>query len=95
MVTAEQLAERVRLARLARRMSQHEFGQLLGASKQTVSYIEKGRRTLTALELQKISEAMQIPLDFFLGAWESLSVEHAAILTSRRPAQGTTSGDAP
>ncbi len=56
---------RIRTLRLERGLSQAELGELLGVSFQQVQKYEKGVNRVSAGRLQRVAEALQVPVTFF------------------------------
>ena len=62
-----EVGQRIRARRMAKGMSQTELGQLLGVTFQQVQKYEKGVNRIGAGRLQRISEALEVPISFFFG----------------------------
>lgn len=61
------MGEKVIAWRTARGLSMSQFAELAGVSKQTLSYIESGKRTnIQAGTLKKIAAVMGCTLDFLV-----------------------------
>jgi putative transcriptional regulator len=56
------LANRLRVARAERDMSQDALARLVGVSRNTISSIETGRYTPSALLAFRIAEALAVPI---------------------------------
>ena len=62
-----ELGKRIRLRRVEQKISQAELGDKLGVSFQQVQKYEKGVNRIGAGRLQRISEALEVPISFFFG----------------------------
>ena len=67
MFSREIFAARIRQLRMENNLSQTEFGQLFGISKQQVSDMERGRRTTTIEQLYAIAEHFNVTSDYLIG----------------------------
>src|SRR2546427_5983329 len=61
------LATRLRDAREYLELSQEEVARVLGVPRSAVSMIESGQRQVGALELKKLAEIYQRPIEYFTG----------------------------
>ena len=61
------LAERIKVARQIKDITQQEFSDLLGVCRSTVANYELGRRSPSVEEIVKISEVLDVDVDFLLG----------------------------
>lgn len=52
--------------RKTKRLTQEEFGKILGLSKQTIANIETGKSNWDIDKLRKVSKEFQIPLGFLI-----------------------------
>ena len=59
------VGKRVRLRRVAIKMSQQELAKALGITFQQVQKYEKGANRIGASRLQQISHSLQVPVSFF------------------------------
>ena len=59
------VGKRVRMRRLMLGRSQTQLGEALGLTFQQVQKYEKGTNRISASRLQRISEAFQVPVEFF------------------------------
>lgn len=57
------LGEKIRQARVIRKVSQGQLGKILGMSKQTISKIEKGQRQVTVPEMVAIMSYLNVSMD--------------------------------
>ncbi len=64
---AELVGCRIRLARRANGLSRAQLAKLLGPKSVHLSQWELGRHEPNALNLQRLSEALEVPLWFFFG----------------------------
>jgi transcriptional regulator with XRE-family HTH domain/Zn-dependent peptidase ImmA (M78 family) len=60
------VGERMRLARLAAGFTQEELGAKAGLDRTMIVKIESGDRRIDAMELVRLSSALQVPVDFLL-----------------------------
>ncbi|MBO3746529.1 ImmA/IrrE family metallo-endopeptidase [Streptosporangiaceae bacterium NEAU-GS5] len=60
------IGSRVREARLAAGLSQDQLADLIGLDRTMVSKVEAGTRRLDALELVRLSQALELPIGHFL-----------------------------
>ena len=65
------VGRRIRARRLEGGLSQTELGQKLGISFQQIQKYEKGVNRVSAGRLQRIGDALQVPMTFFYGAKRS------------------------
>ena len=63
-----EVGRRVRSRRLECRLSQTELAERIGVTFQQVQKYEKGVNRIGAGRLQRISEALEVPISFFFGA---------------------------
>jgi|ERR1044072_623106 transcriptional regulator with XRE-family HTH domain len=63
-----EVGRRVRARRLECRLSQGELAERIGVSFQQVQKYEIGANRIGAGRLQRISEALKVPISFFFGA---------------------------
>jgi len=61
------LAARLKEARDYLGLSQEEVAQVLGVPRSAISLFEKGERRVDALELKRLAQVYQRPLDYFTG----------------------------
>lgn len=66
----EIFAERVRMLRKQRGMSQKELGEAIGLSHKSISTIESGSRTTTLEKLVMLARFFQVSTDYLLGLCE-------------------------
>jgi transcriptional regulator with XRE-family HTH domain len=64
--TWAELGERVREARLALGLSQDALATRLGIDRSAVARVEGGQRQVSALELMRLSETLEVPLAHFV-----------------------------
>jgi transcriptional regulator with XRE-family HTH domain len=60
------VGERMRVARLAAGLTQEELGAKAGLDRTMIVKIESGSRRIDAMELIRLSSALQVPVDFLL-----------------------------
>src|ERR1700680_2782034 len=70
--------KRVRMRRLMLDMSQSQLGEALGLTFQQVQKYEKGTNRISASRLQRISEAFQVPVEFFFDGAPHVRGQHTA-----------------
>jgi transcriptional regulator with XRE-family HTH domain len=70
-----EIGKRIRALRLERGLSQTELGALLNVTFQQVQKYEKGANRVAAGRLQRIAEALEVPITFF---YSGNSVENGA-----------------
>lgn len=70
------IGQRVREARLAAKLSQDELGRRLGLDRTMIAKIEAGTRRVDAVELVRLGECLDLPLNYFL-------YERPAVLSRR------------
>jgi transcriptional regulator with XRE-family HTH domain len=63
-----EVGRRVRSRRLECRLSQTELAERIGVTFQQVQKYEKGVNRIGAGRLQRIAEALEVPISFFFGA---------------------------
>lgn len=59
--------ERLKALRIQHKLSQAQFGDILGISKPAISDIERGRRATTIEKLTDIADYFDCSVDFLLG----------------------------
>jgi transcriptional regulator with XRE-family HTH domain len=62
----EDVGERMRVARLTAGLTQEELGAKAGLDRTMIVKIESGNRRIDAMELIRLSSALQVPMDFLL-----------------------------
>lgn len=62
---AKIMGHRIRVARVARKMSQRELADKLGFSSQFLSKLETGKKMISTEKLVYLGAALSLPLDFF------------------------------
>lgn len=67
MDSSQILPDRLRQAREKREWSQAELASRAGFQVSAISHFEKGRRTPSADNLQRLSDALGVSIDFLLG----------------------------
>jgi len=60
------LGEKIRQFRIIKHFSQEELGKALNLNKQAVSRIEKGIRRVSHIELMKIADLLEQPIEAFV-----------------------------
>ncbi len=65
------VGERMRVARLAAGLTQEELGAKAGLDRTMIVKIESGSRRIDAMELIRLSSALQVPVDFLLRSTRS------------------------
>jgi len=77
-----EVGRRVRSRRLECRLSQTELADRIGVTFQQVQKYEKGVNRIGAGRLQRISEALEVPISFFFGTGASGGSTRAAETSS-------------
>jgi transcriptional regulator with XRE-family HTH domain/Zn-dependent peptidase ImmA (M78 family) len=62
----EDVGERMRVTRMAAGLTQEELGAKAGLDRTMIVKIESGARRIDAMELIRLSSALQVPMDFLL-----------------------------
>src|SRR3954467_9031712 len=78
----QEVGRRVRSRRLEFRLSQTELANKIGVTFQQVQKYEKGVNRIGAGRLQRISEALQVPITFFFDATPHAAERGASSLES-------------
>jgi transcriptional regulator with XRE-family HTH domain len=74
-----EVGRRIRIRRLERQMSQTELAVQLGVTFQQVQKYEKGVNRVGAARLQRIADALEVPISFFFSAPERGSQREAVM----------------
>lgn len=56
---------KVKLARTNKKISQEKLGELSGLHRTYIGMIERGEKNITLLNIQKISQALELPISHF------------------------------
>ncbi|HDO21643.1 MAG TPA: XRE family transcriptional regulator [Nitrospirae bacterium] len=70
---------RIRSARLSKGLSQMKLAERIGISYQQIQKYENGKSQLTLKRLSQISEALNLPLSYFIGDSNGLTVSEPEI----------------
>jgi transcriptional regulator with XRE-family HTH domain len=70
-----EVGRRIRVRRLERQMSQTELADQLGVTFQQVQKYEKGVNRVGAARLQRIADALEVPISFFFSVGDRNSPE--------------------
>lgn len=62
----KELGQKIQMAREEKSMSQEELAQAIGCSQSALSNYEKGKRHIYLAQLEKLSAALEKPLDYFV-----------------------------
>jgi transcriptional regulator with XRE-family HTH domain len=62
----KELGHRIQTAREEKRMSQEQLAGAIGCSQSALSNYEKGKRRIYLSQLEKLSEVLEKPLDYFV-----------------------------
>lgn len=62
----KELGQKIQMAREEKNMSQEELAQAIGCSQSALSNYEKGKRHIYLAQLEKLSSALEKPLDYFV-----------------------------
>ena len=68
MLTQKQLGQKIKKMREGRELSQEELAKLIGISRAALSELERGNRSLDALELAKIARIFELSTDELLSS---------------------------
>ena len=60
-----EIAQRIREARAQRGLTQEQAARLLGCSRIKLNRVERGRADLTALEIDRLAQVLQVPVVYF------------------------------
>jgi transcriptional regulator with XRE-family HTH domain/Zn-dependent peptidase ImmA (M78 family) len=74
------VGENMRMARLASGFTQEELGARTGLDRTMIVKIESGTRRIDAMELIRLSSALQVPMDFLLRATPRVLSHRASVL---------------
>ena len=72
-----EIGKRIRALRLERGLSQTELGNLLGVTFQQIQKYEKGANRVAAGRLQRVAEALEVPITFFYAGNAAETLEAA------------------
>ena len=61
----KQIGKKIKIARILAEITQEKFAEKIGVESVTVSRMESGSRNTTAVEIEKISKALNRPLSYF------------------------------
>jgi transcriptional regulator with XRE-family HTH domain len=75
------VGERMRAARLAAGLTQEELGAKAGLDRTMIVKIESGNRRIDAMELIRLSSALQVPVDFLLRPVPPVLSRRASVVT--------------
>jgi len=81
------LSKRIRSIREQLGYSQERLAELLGISRVTVSQMEAGRRKLSANDLKKLSDILEIPADYLLNPDKEPEVVIQGVRENKEPIQ--------
>jgi repressor LexA len=81
----EKIGKKIREAREAKGMSQEELGRALGYTATAVSYFESGVRKIKLEDLQKISNILNVDMDYLVPKFvnESSPIEQIKLRASK------------
>lgn len=66
------IGERIRKARLSKKLSQAELGEKLNVSQAMIAQYERGKRTPKIYTIQKIAHELEVPVSSLLG-WNDIT----------------------
>src|SRR3984885_15748668 len=75
------VGERMREGRLAAGLTQEELGAKAGLDRTMIVKIESGSRRIDAMELIRLSSALQVPVDFLLRSSPLVLSRRASVVT--------------
>lgn len=81
------VGDRVRAARLAAGLTQEELGDRAGLDRTMIVKIESGSRRIDALELIRLSAALQVPVDFLLRSTPLVLSRRTGVVTEEADTQ--------
>ena len=61
----KQIGLKIKIARIIAKIDQEELAKRIGVEPVTVSRMESGSRNITAVEIEKLSKALNRPLSYF------------------------------
>jgi len=71
-IIEKDIGEKIRQARVLKKISQEELGKKINLKKQSISLIEKGKRDVTLPEIMIIAKYLDKDLEFFLTMEDSM-----------------------
>ena len=74
------VGERLRVTRLAAGLTQEELGVKAGLDRTMIVKIESGNRRIDAMELVRLSSALQVPVDFLLRSTPMVLSHRASVM---------------
>ncbi len=74
-MSLNKLGNRIQTAREEKKMSQEQLAHAIGCSQSALSNYEKGKRRIYLSQLEKLSEVLDKPIDYFMEVLESDNLE--------------------
>lgn len=74
-VNLKELGRRIQAAREQKKLSQEELAGAIGCSQSALSNYEKGKRKIYLSQLEKLSEVLEKPVDYFVECLEEPNLE--------------------
>ena len=62
----KEIGKKIQQARESQGYSQEQLARMIGCSQSSLSNYEKGKRRLYLSQLEKIAEALKMPIDYFM-----------------------------
>lgn len=76
----KELGHRIQTAREEKKMSQEQLAGAIGISQSALSNYEKGKRRIYLAQLEKLSEVLDKPLDYFV---ESFTENRSVVVATK------------
>lgn len=73
------LGEKIQVAREEKRMTQGQLADAIGCSQSALSNYEKGKRRIYLSQLEKLSEVLEKPLEYFVEGFGDNTLEAYSI----------------
>ena len=86
-------AERLRIARELRKLSQSELAEVADLQPSAISHFETGRRSPSFQNLKALSDALNVTTDYLIGRTDDLNVSNAVSLKLLRSARKMSAED--
>lgn len=74
------LGEKIKLARMQKKISQQELGDAAETHQKNVSKYEKDLVIPSAITLKKIADALEVTTDYLLGHEDNVAIKDTALL---------------
>lgn len=73
------LGQKIQMAREEKRMTQGQLAEAIGCSQSALSNYEKGKRRIYLSQLEKLSEVLEKPLEYFVDEFGDNSIESYSV----------------